>query len=248
MYWQLPRYVANIVEVLLHNRLFIDLPTEELTAIRTLFTNNFGALADLRIIRHKKAAFARHDIFRLVETEAPHIPNRSEWLAFVKRVIRLRRILNHEQIVLLSYCPDGIHLAGDTRVVHGNNRSRPRRNRRFNQLLIEIERIGTNIDKNGHRTLQDERIRRRTKRIGRHNDLVAWLQIRTNRRDFKRCCARMHEQILLASKLFFEKSVHALRPLAIARNMPIGKSFRDVLHRFRCRSWNIKFNQGLPTF
>ncbi len=100
---------------------------------------------EVRVTCHDHAAVAgaAHDLARR-EGEERGITERPGGSATIRRAERQRRILDHQQIVAPSDLDDRIELGGKPVHVDGHDRPRPRRNRRLDQVWIEV--IGRWVD------------------------------------------------------------------------------------------------------
>ena len=93
-----------------------------------------------------------------MERQSAHVPDAAQRLPLVGGHDALRRILDHQQFMATRDLHDGIHLATDARVMHGNDRPGTRRDGLFDPGLVNIQRIGSNIHENRHRTAQGKRV------------------------------------------------------------------------------------------
>ncbi len=148
--------------------------------------------------------------------------------ALVGRHDALRRILDHQQVVAAGDVHDGIHLAGHTCVMHRHDGLGARRDRRFDFALVDVQRIGTDIDKHRHGAAQHEGVGRGDEGKRRHDDLVARLQVGQHRGDFQRSRARMRQQRLLAADALLQPAIAFARELAVAGQVAAGVGLRDI--------------------
>ena len=86
---------------------------------------------------------------------------------------RLRRVLYDQQAMTRCDLEDDIHCAGDASVVHWHDGTGPRRDRRLDLLLIQVESVKTDIHEHRHRATQHEGVGGRHERVRRHDDFVA---------------------------------------------------------------------------
>ncbi len=68
-----------------------------------MFAQGAGAFVKAGIVRHQRAAFAAGaEILAGIKTETGHFAERADDFAFVFRAVRLRRVLDQRQLVLLA--------------------------------------------------------------------------------------------------------------------------------------------------
>ncbi len=98
-------------------------------------------------------------------------------LAAIERVHGLRRVFDDEQPMRPGDLPNAVHLASDSRVVHGNDHFGSLGEGRLDQILVEVQRVGTDVDEDRPRTGPHKGARRGHKRKGGQDDLIARLEI-----------------------------------------------------------------------
>ena len=95
---------------------------------------------------------------------------------------------------------DGIHLASDARVVHHHDRARPRRRDRSLDLhLVDVQRVGPDVDEHRHAAAQHEGVGSRDEGERRHDDLVARPDAGEDRGQLEGRSARLGEQRRVAA-------------------------------------------------
>ena len=124
-----------------------------------------------------------------MEGQCAELPDGAEWAATIACHDCLGCILDDQQTMLFCDCHNGVHFAPDARVVHRHNCPGSRCNGGLNQGLVDIERIGANIDKHRYRTAQHKRVGCRNEGVGRHDDFVTRTDIGEDRRHFQGGCA-----------------------------------------------------------
>ena len=75
-----------------------------------------------------------------------------------------------------------------------DNCLRALRDRVFDQALVEVERVGADVDEYRRGATQRDSVRSRYEREGRHDHLIAVLQLREYRRKLERRAARSGQQ------------------------------------------------------
>src|SRR5467141_420039 len=140
----------------------------------------------------------------------------------------LCRVFDHEQVALRGERHDRVHLAGNAAVVHRNDRARAWRNGTGDPGLVDVERIGPDIDEHGDTAAQHERVGGRHEGIRRHDHFIAWPDIRQDRRHLERRSAGMRQQRLATSGALFKPCVAAAGKRAVPRKVTLGMSLGDI--------------------
>jgi len=151
-----------------------------------------------------------------VKAVTADVAQRAERLAAIERVHALRRVLDHHQPTSLRDLADAIHFAGDAGVMNGDDHSCSLGDGRLNQILVEVERVRTDVDKDGPRTGPHERARRRDERERGQNHLVAGLEIAQERGHLEGGRARRREQDAVDAQPLFQQSAAGLREATVA--------------------------------
>ncbi len=206
----------------------IHLSAEELGTVGPFLADDLGALRTSRCTDQQRAALPRNDVLRLVEGQCAHVTDRTERPALVARHHGLCGVLDHQQIVPARNVHDRVHLAADTRIVHGHDRTRALGDRRFDQALVDVQRVWPDIDEYRDRTAQHEGVGGRHKSVRGHDDLVAWFQIRQDRRHLQGCCARMRQQRLRGTGARFKPTRTFPGEESVAGQVAIGMGLSDV--------------------
>ena len=131
----------------IHPGVLVHLAAEELGAVGALFAQDLGALVIIGVVDDESAALAHRVVFRLVERVAAKIANGTQCLALVAAHHALGGILDHHQVVAAGNVHDGVHLAGDTGVVHGHNDLGLVGDGGFDLGLVDVHRVGAHIHK-----------------------------------------------------------------------------------------------------
>ncbi len=187
--------------------IFINLAAEEAGAVGALLANDFGSLGILRVIDQQRTAFPAGDVFGLVKALRGHAAQRAEPAAFVFAEQTMRVVLHDRHAMLCGDSKNGIHLAGDSCVMHRHDGLRAWRDEGFELRLVEVQRVRPHIAKDGLRTAHDEGIRRGDKGEGRHDDLIASLDAEEDGGHFERVRAGSGHEGFFHAQRRFEKLV-----------------------------------------
>ena len=136
-----------------------------------------------------------------METEAPHVAERSDTTSPQLREHRLRTIFNNCEAVLPRDVDDRIHRRWPTGEMDGQHGFRSRCDGRRNRVRVEIHVI-PDVDEDGARTQHRDRRSRRDERVGRSDHLVAGTNVeRAEREDDCVRSGRHPHRIPRAAKL-----------------------------------------------
>ena len=138
-----------------------------------------------------------------------------------------------------------VHLARHAGVVHDDDRLGARRDRRFDLPLVEVERVGADVDEHRPRAAQHERVRRRDERERRHDDFVAGLEIEQQRRHLERRRARLRQQHTRRADAALEPGLALLREASVAGQLARGDGFLDVRELLAGQVGSIEWNHRL---
>ena len=108
---------------------------------------------------------------------AAHLADGAEPLALVFGEDTLCRILDDQQIMTPGDRHDLVHLAADAGIMDREDRPRARRNRGFDQPLVDIQRVRPDIHEHRRGAPQHNRIGGRDESKGWKNHLVAWTEV-----------------------------------------------------------------------
>ena len=92
---------------------------------------------------------------------------------------------NHRDLMLGSDLHDGAHLAGHAGVVHNEDRLRGGRDRGRYFRLVDIQRVGTDVNENRPGSHPAHGTGGGYERVRRQDDFVARSQVAQDRRDFQ---------------------------------------------------------------
>lgn len=139
-------------------------------------------------------------------------------------------VFDHLKAVAKGNLLDGVHLTGNAAVVHRDDGARMRPDERLELGLVEVERVGANIDEAGHSAAQGKRVGSGDEGEGRHDDLVARLQVEQQRAHLQRVGARGGEHDARpAAEQALEKSLALPAILAVADDLPRLDGGTDVV-------------------
>jgi hypothetical protein len=104
----------------------------------------------------------------------------------------LSTILDHDQVVLLGKRHEPVHIAGPSRMVHGDDGSRFRGEDRLDRLGRHVLRLGRHVRKHRRRARPHDAARGSDERARRNNDLIS--RSNTRRLNGKLECKRAIRQ------------------------------------------------------
>ena len=221
----------------------VDFATVELAAVRAFFTDDFGTVAILLVVDEQRSALAHAIVLGFVIAVATKVTERSERLALVGRHHALRGVFHHEQIVALCNLVDLVHLASHARIVHRHNRLRLLGDGGFNQVLVQVHGVGTDIHEHALGPLRHECIGRTHERERWHNHLVARLDVAKAGRHFKRMGAAGSHQRFHSAGMLFKPIVAHQVVSAIATNTATFDGLFHIIefepHKWRFIEWNL---------
>src|SRR5271165_3195466 len=141
------------------------------------------------IVGGDHAALARGHDFVSVKAETGTRPDRPHRSGLVLRSVRLCRIFDYVNFVLLRQLKNRVHVYRMTVQVDGDDRARPRGYLPLDSSNINIEGFFVTIDKNGSRTAITNGVCSRDKRQRRNNHLVSWTDAQSDQCEMDGCCA-----------------------------------------------------------
>jgi hypothetical protein len=109
--------------------------------------------------------------------------------------------------------------------------------------LVQIERVGPNIDEDRPRAPQDEGVDGGNKREIRDDDLVAWLHTEQQRTHIQRMCAGRREQDPWYQQPLLQQCVALLCERSVTGDMAALKRLKHVLALFPHGKWTIEINR-----
>ena len=124
---------------------------------------------------------------------------------------------------------DGLHVGGDAGVVDGDDGAGAFGDRFFDQALVDVEGVGADVDETDARPAQGEGVGGGDEGVGRHDDLVARLEVAEDGRHLERGGAGVGQQHLAGAEAFFHPGVALLRELAVACEVAAEDRLGDVV-------------------
>ena len=118
-------------------------------------------------------------------------------------------------------------------------------NRRFNQTLIHIHCIRSDVHKHGNRTAQHKSIGSGYKGVGRHNNLITLLNISKERSHLCSMGTGGGQKTFCRPCPFFYPLITLPGIGTISANLLILYTFFDIISRFFCIWRHIKLNHLL---
>ena len=174
------------------------------------------ALVDRPVVRCQRAALARRDDLEIVEAVRARVPDGAERPAVVRTAVRLARVLETVQVMLLRQRHNAVHIAGKALDMHRDNRLGVRRNLPFRVRHVDGHGSVALADYRDRARFQ-HRQRRRDVRISRHDDLVARTDAHSSQCGGQRAVSGRHEQRICRARIrlpFLLEMVH-LSPCAV---------------------------------
>lgn len=108
---------------------------------------------------------------------AAHLADGAEPLALVFGENTLRRILHDQQVMAPGDGHDFVHLTTDAGIMDREDRPCARRNRGFDQPLVDIQRVRPDIHEHRCGAPQRNRVGGGDEGEGWKNHLVAWTEV-----------------------------------------------------------------------
>lgn len=127
---------------------------------------------------------------------------------------------------------DPAHATGHAGVMDRENRLGLRRNGPFDQGVVDIHRVGRNIDKSRLDAEPHKSVDRRNEREGGNDNLVAGLQVAKNCGHLQRCGARRRHQHPMDAEALFKQRGTRLRKVAIGGDIAQGHGLGNVIQLF----------------
>ena len=163
--------------------------------------------------------------WKLWAARPPKAPERSSAVGAEQAV---GVVLDHLEPVPVRDRQDRVHLAADTRVVHGKDGPRPGRDQRLQETLVEVERVRTDVDEDRARPAQHDRVRRGDEGERRHDHLVARTEVEEQGGELERRRAGRRQQHPAGSEQVLEHSAALLGEHAVAGDAARSHRLLDV--------------------
>ena len=132
---------------------------------------------ELWIVDEQRTALAAYQVLGFMEGERSQVANGPQRPALVRRHDPLRRVLDHEKTAGAGNFHDRVHIAAHPGIVDRDDRLGSGRDGGFDPLLIDVQRVRSNVHEHRHRAAKHERVGSRDERVRRQDDFVAGLDV-----------------------------------------------------------------------
>ncbi|MNI32681.1 hypothetical protein D3C73_866020 [compost metagenome] len=168
--------------------------------------------------------------------------NCSQRAAFVGRHHALSGIFHHEQVVLSRQCHNGVHFAGNARVMHRYDSAGFVGDRRFNQRFVNVHGIRADIDKDDFGPTQHEGVGGGDKGVARHDHFITSLDIQQQCRHLKRGGTGGCQQHFRAAKMLLHPLLATTGKAAVTAQFSAAHRrlhvFKLGAYHRRCVKWD----------
>jgi len=147
-------------------------PRSVIAEDRTAVVEDERAVIERLVVRNERAALAARDDLVVVERKRSRVANRTQALAAIGTAIRLARIFEHFDAVLVGDGHNGIHIARQAIHVNGDDSFGARRDLARGVYRVERERR-IHLSDDGHSAHRQRCECRRHKGVRRDDHLVA---------------------------------------------------------------------------
>ena len=226
--------------------IFVRQALQHLPPVRPLLPQDFRPVHVFRVPDHDRPALAHGEVLRLVEAEAPEIPQCAALPSLVGTPDALRRILDHNQPVLFRNRVDRVHLRGNPGIIDGIDRLRLLRNQAFDQVLIQVQRIRPHVAEYRLCPPQHEGVCCRGERERGHDHLVPRLNLRQDRRHLQGSRAARGQQSLLNPKQGLQLPVYFGGIGPVSRKVPASQSVAYIFNLFFRNRGPVEWYHGTP--
>ena len=144
----------------------------------------------------------RAEVFSGVKAERPRDAEGAHKPSAKRGEMRLRAVFHDREPVLARGLHDGVHLRRLAEQMHGQDRFRPRGDRRRDLRRVEVVAVVLHVHKDGPRAGERDRFRRRDPTVARRDDLVARADAEHFQRDENRVRAVAAAHAMLHAVLF----------------------------------------------
>ena len=135
---------------------FIDHTPIELSTVGTFLPDDLGATDETFVIDDEHTTLTTVNVLRLVEGESTQMTNTTQGTTLVEGVDGMRRVLDDEEMMLLSQCHDGIHVTGNTGIMYYDDDLRALVDKWADGVNSDIGIVGTTISKHHFGTLTEK--------------------------------------------------------------------------------------------
>ena len=207
----------------------VHLTAEELGAVRALLAQDLCALIVRGIVDDECAALAHRVVLCLVEGVAAEITDGAQCLALVAAHNALRRVLDDLEVMAAGNVHDGVHLTGDTGVVHGDDDPRLIGDGLLDLRLVDVHRVGADVHKDELRPGQHSGGGGAGEGVAGQNDLVTGVNIAQQHGHVQRRSAAGGQQDLLGVEALLQPGVALLGKGAVAADFVRVDGLLDVV-------------------
>ena len=123
---------------------------------------------------------------------------------------------------------DLVHFATNAGIMNRENGSRARRYRRFDEALVDVQRVRADVDEHRRRAAQHDGVGGGDEGVGRQNHFVARTEAAQQRRHLERCGAGRGQQDTLSAETLLEELLGAAGEAAAAAGVAAGNGLTDV--------------------
>lgn len=155
------------------------------------------ALRHLAVVRQHHPTLAGIHVLGRLEAERARVAQRPHLRPAPRRTVRLRRVFNHLQVVLLRQRPHGVHVRRLPRDVHRDDRLRTRTDLLLRIRGVDQHRVFPDVAEDRDRPQRQHRRRRRHECVGRDQHLVQRLDAHGAQRHFQRGRSVRHRHAVL---------------------------------------------------
>ena len=227
----------------------VHLAAEELGAVRALLAQDLRALIVRGVVDDECAALAHRVVLCRVEGVAAEITDGAQRLALVAAHDALRRVLDDLEVMAAGNVHDGVHLAGDTGVVHGDDDPGLIGDGLLDLRLVDVHRVGADVHKDELRPGQHSGGGGAGEGVAGQNDLVTGVNVAQQHGHIQRRSAAGGQQDLLGVEALLQPGVALLGKGAVAADFMRVDGLLDVVELVAHAGWYVKrdHSKSLPS-
>jgi len=154
-------------------RVLVHLAPEEGGPVRPFLPRDLGTVGDLGVGDHEGTSLAARHVLRLVEAQAPGVPEGAEGPPAPAGGEALGRVLDRPKAVAAGEVEEGFHVRGDPGVVDREDGRRPRRQASLHVRGIEAQGLLLDLGEDRTRAHPQHRVRARDEGERWADDLLA---------------------------------------------------------------------------
>ena len=232
----------------IHPGVLVHLATVEAGAVGALLPQDLRAVDVCGGIDKDSAALAHGVVLRLMEGEAPEVPDGAESLPLVARHDALGRVLDDQQTVLSRDGHDRVHLAGHARVVHDDDDLRAARDGGLDLRLVDVHGVGADIHKDQARPVVGKGVGGGGEGEAWQDHLVPGLKLTQEARHIQGSGAGGGQQHLVGVKALFHPLAAAFGKLSVAADFAGGNGLADIFHLVARAGRDVEADHGIVPF